>query len=99
MKEAKTATEIVAVSVGPKNAQEQIRTALAMGADRGVHVTTDMRLDQELQPLAGTLGARHALHHSARVQPTPQRLAGTCERTECAHHRTPRTPSFANHLH
>mmetsp|Transcript_69670 Transcript_69670/g.194757 ORF Transcript_69670/g.194757 Transcript_69670/m.194757 type:complete len:255 (+) Transcript_69670:216-980(+) len=52
MKEGKTATEIVAVSVGPKNAQEQIRTALAMGADRGVHVTTDMRLDQELQPLA-----------------------------------------------
>jgi len=56
MKEGKTATEIVAVSVGPKNAQEQIRTALAMGADRGVHVTTDMRLDQELQPLAGMLG-------------------------------------------
>ena len=53
MKEAKTATEIVAVSVGPKAAQEQIRTALAMGADRGVHVTTDMRLDNDLQPLAG----------------------------------------------
>ena len=52
MKEAGKASEVVAVSVGPKQAQEQIRTALAMGADRGIHVTTDMRLDQELQPLS-----------------------------------------------
>ena len=37
------------VSIGEKKAVEQIRTALAMGADRGVHVTTDLRLDQELQ--------------------------------------------------
>lgn len=35
LKEKKVATEIVAVSVGPKQAQETIRTALAMGADRG----------------------------------------------------------------
>lgn len=35
LKEKKMATEIVAVSVGPKQAQETIRTALAMGADRG----------------------------------------------------------------
>ena len=40
------------LSIGPKQAQEQIRTALAMGADRGIHVTTDKRLDQELQPLS-----------------------------------------------
>lgn len=52
LKEKKIATEVIAVSVGPKQAQEQIRTALAMGCDRGVHVTTDLRLDQELQPLA-----------------------------------------------
>ncbi|KAG5189336.1 hypothetical protein JKP88DRAFT_271617 [Tribonema minus] len=52
LKEAKLATEIVAVSVGPKQAQETLRTALAMGADRGVHIVTDMRADQELQPLA-----------------------------------------------
>jgi electron transfer flavoprotein beta subunit len=44
--------QVIAVSIGPKKAQEQIRTALAMGADRGIHITTDMRLDQELQPLA-----------------------------------------------
>ena len=32
-------------------AQETIRTALAMGGDRGIHVKTDMRIDQDLQPL------------------------------------------------
>ena len=42
MKEAGTATEIVAVSVGPQQAQETIRTALAMGADRGILVKTDL---------------------------------------------------------
>ena len=48
MKEAGTADEIVAVSMGVRQCQETIRTALAMGADRGIHVTTD----EELQPLA-----------------------------------------------
>ena len=41
LKEKKVATEIVAVTVGPKAAQEQLRTALAMGADRAIHVETD----------------------------------------------------------
>lgn len=41
LKEKKAATEIVAVSVGPTAAQEQLRTALAMGADRAIHVATD----------------------------------------------------------
>ena len=48
LKEKKIATEIVAVSMGAQNCQETIRTALAMGADRGIHVLTDV----ELQPLA-----------------------------------------------
>ena len=48
LKEAGKATEIVAVSCGPQSSQETIRTALAMGADRGIHVLTDV----ELQPLA-----------------------------------------------
>ena len=46
--EAGTATEVVAVSMGVQQCQETIRTALAMGADRGIHVRTD----EELQPLA-----------------------------------------------
>lgn len=41
LKEAGTATEIIAISVGPQQAQETIRTALAMGADRGILVKTD----------------------------------------------------------
>lgn len=41
LKEAGVATEIVAVSIGPQQAQETIRTALAMGADRGILVKTD----------------------------------------------------------
>jgi electron transfer flavoprotein beta subunit len=48
LKEAGKATEIVAVSCGAQACQETIRTALAMGADRGIHVQTDV----ELQPLA-----------------------------------------------
>jgi electron transfer flavoprotein beta subunit len=48
LKEAGKATEIVAVSLGAQQCQETIRTALAMGADRGIHVQTDV----ELQPLA-----------------------------------------------
>jgi electron transfer flavoprotein beta subunit len=48
LKEAGKATEIIAVSCGAQQCQETIRTALAMGADRGIHVLTDV----ELQPLA-----------------------------------------------
>jgi len=48
LKEAGKATEIVAVSAGPAACQETIRTALAMGADRGIHIATDV----VLQPLA-----------------------------------------------
>ncbi|MEL6955971.1 MAG: electron transfer flavoprotein subunit beta/FixA family protein [Pseudomonadota bacterium] len=48
MKEAGVATEIVAVSIGPQQAQETIRTALAMGADRGILIKTD----ETVEPLA-----------------------------------------------
>jgi len=48
LKEAGTATEIVAVSIGPDQSQETIRTALAMGADRGIHVPAS----HDTEPLA-----------------------------------------------
>jgi len=48
LQEAGTATETIIVSVGPAKAQETIRTGLAMGMDRGVHVQTD----EDLEPLA-----------------------------------------------
>ncbi|WP_415886485.1 electron transfer flavoprotein subunit beta/FixA family protein [Neptuniibacter sp. QD37_6] len=41
LKEAGTASEIVVVSIGPKACQEQIRTALALGADRGIQIETE----------------------------------------------------------
>ncbi|KAL3148310.1 hypothetical protein ABBQ38_013774 [Trebouxia sp. C0009 RCD-2024] len=44
LKEQKVAKEVVVVSVGPKSSQDTIRTALAMGADRGAHVLTDQAL-------------------------------------------------------
>ncbi len=49
LKEAGKAEEVIAVTIGPKAAQEQLRTALAMGADRAIHVETD----EEIQPLTG----------------------------------------------
>ncbi|CAM9125967.1 unnamed protein product [Discosporangium mesarthrocarpum] len=54
LKEKKVATEVVAVSVGPKAVTETIRTALALGADRGIHIATaeSVRIDQDLEPLA-----------------------------------------------
>ncbi|NQV57505.1 MAG: electron transfer flavoprotein subunit beta/FixA family protein [Rhodospirillales bacterium] len=48
MLESGTAEELIAVSIGPAGAQETIRTALAMGADKGVHVV----VDDDLEPLA-----------------------------------------------
>lgn len=51
MKESNVATEIVAVSVGPTQSQEVIRTALAMGADRGIHVVVSANEAEQLQPI------------------------------------------------
>ena len=48
LKEKGTADEIVVVSIGPAAAQEALRAALAVGADRAIHVLTD----EEVQPLA-----------------------------------------------
>ena len=48
LKEQGKASEVVAVSIGPQQATETIRTALAMGADRGILVKTD----QPVEPLA-----------------------------------------------
>ncbi|SFT33087.1 electron transfer flavoprotein subunit beta/FixA family protein [Halomonas saccharevitans] len=53
LKEKGVATEVVVATVGPKAAQEQLRTALALGADRAVHVETDERVE--------SLGAAKAL--------------------------------------
>lgn len=48
LKEGGTASEIIAISIGPEKAQDQVRQALAMGADRGILIKTD----DEVEPLA-----------------------------------------------
>ena len=48
MKEAGQAEEIIVVSAGPQKTQETLRTGLAMGADRGIHIESDA----DLEPLA-----------------------------------------------
>jgi electron transfer flavoprotein beta subunit len=45
LKEAGKVGEVIAVSVGPKASQEVLRTAMAMGADRGIHVETDVDVE------------------------------------------------------
>jgi electron transfer flavoprotein alpha/beta subunit len=69
MKEKKLATEIIAVTCGPAASSETLRTALALGADRAIHI----EYDGELQPLAVAKvvpihattqdGTRHMTHH------------------------------------
>jgi len=51
LKEKGHLKELIAVSCGPDKAAETLRQALAMGADRAIHVKTQLRTDQELQPL------------------------------------------------
>lgn len=63
LKEAGMASEIVVVSIGVKQCEDTLRTALAMGADRAVHVQTD----QQLQPLAVA-----KLLHTVAKQEQPQ---------------------------
>ncbi len=52
MKEAGQASEIVAVSIGVKQAQETLRTALAMGADRAILVVASEDVNTDIEPLA-----------------------------------------------
>ena len=52
LKEAGKASEIVVVSIGVRQAQETLRTALAMGADRAILVTAAEDVHQDIEPLA-----------------------------------------------
>ncbi|ELY20226.1 electron transfer flavoprotein subunit beta/FixA family protein [Vreelandella titanicae] len=51
LKETGVATEVVVVTVGPKAAQEQLRTALALGADRAIHIDTSVETDNKVESL------------------------------------------------
>lgn len=53
MKESGKATEVIVVTIGPAKAEEQLRTAMAIGADRGILVKTDAPTDLGgIEPLA-----------------------------------------------
>mmetsp|Transcript_25503 Transcript_25503/g.82170 ORF Transcript_25503/g.82170 Transcript_25503/m.82170 type:complete len:255 (+) Transcript_25503:50-814(+) len=52
LKEKGIVKEIIALTIGNKDAPETLRQAVAFGCDRSIFVQTDMRPDQELQPLA-----------------------------------------------
>jgi len=58
LKEAGKVSEIVAVSLGEKKCEETLRTALAMGADRAVHVETDAKLAALLNAAQGTFASK-----------------------------------------
>lgn len=51
LKEKKLVSEIVAVSVGPTASQDTLRTALAMGCDKAIHVEVDEKSAETLQPI------------------------------------------------
>ena len=59
LKEAGTASEVVVASIGDKSCQEQIRTALALGADRGIHVEAEGRPEplEVAKLLKGVIGS------------------------------------------
>ena len=52
IKEAGKASEVLAVSIGVKQAQETLRTALAMGADRAILIAASDDVDMDIEPLA-----------------------------------------------
>src|SRR5260370_35980769 len=76
LKEAGKATEIVAVSIGSAQAAETIRTALAMGADRGILV----KVDGIVEPLAG---AKSLKGGGAAGQPRPGILGQQADDDRC----------------
>jgi electron transfer flavoprotein beta subunit len=71
LKEAGKAEEIVAVSIGPDKAQETLRTALAMGADRAILVKTD-----DNHRAAGRRQGIESDHRRGRPQPRHPGQAG-----------------------
>ncbi|MBM3490942.1 MAG: electron transfer flavoprotein subunit beta/FixA family protein [Alphaproteobacteria bacterium] len=79
LKEAGSATEIVAVSIGPQQAQETIRTALAMGADRGILIKTDT--DAEPLTVAKLLKALCAEEKPGLVILGKQAIDNDCNQT------------------
>ena len=85
LKEQGKATEIVAVSIGPAQAAETIRTALAMGADRGILVKTDAAVEplavaKILKKRSSSRKARSSSSSASRRSTTIPTRPGRCSR-------------------
>ena len=78
LKEAKLAEEVVVVSIGPKQAAETLRTAMAMGADRAVHVQTDEEARESGRERGGGGGGCMAAAAAARVVLVSERALSGC---------------------
>ena len=65
LKEKGVATEVVAVTVGPKAAQEQLRTALALGADRAIHIETDDEMHPESRKIEQIPGLHYNFYRTS----------------------------------
>ena len=83
LREKKAASEVVAITIGPKQASETLRNALAIGADRGIHVQTDLRIDQDLLPLTVARVLRKIVERDAfrLVVLGKQSIDGDCGQT------------------
>ena len=86
LREAGAAAEVIAVAIGPRRSEDALRTALAMGADRAIHVETDERLDAValsgvVAQIAGQEGAQLILVGGQEADWDSQALgAATAER-------------------
>merc|ERR1719337_294366 len=97
MKERGCLKELVAVSCGPEKCSETLRVALAMGADRAIHIKTDMRTDQSLQPLAVAKLLQKMVEkeeHSNDLQTADGPQAARKSRNKHSTHHTPKRPTF-----
>ncbi|CAL8297775.1 electron transfer flavoprotein subunit beta [Gadus morhua] len=83
MKEKKLIKEVVAVSCGPQQVQETIRTALAMGADRGIHVEVSAKEYESLGPLqvSKILAALAKKEEAQLIILGKQAIDGDCNQT------------------
>ena len=81
LKEKGAADEVVAVSIGVKQAQETLRTALAMGADRAILVVAADDVHQDIEPLA-VAKILAAIVEGGGPWPRPLRQAGDRQRHE-----------------
>jgi electron transfer flavoprotein beta subunit len=61
LKEKKQVKEVIAVSIGPKGEKKILWAPLALGADKAIYISTDLRHDTALQPLLVAKALKHII--------------------------------------